>query len=352
MEITKELQKFNVTDAAIQELSTRYMPLVVDGIADKKGFDAVHEARMDIVKRRTAVEKTRKELKADSLEYGRRVDAEAKRITGMLVPIEEHLQSQEDIINNEKARIKAEAEAKEAARIQKRVDLICSYGPNFNGTEYIVYGLMIPVAIVKTATDEDFDSFIDKVQYAKILEEDRIAAIEAARQEEENRLAKIAAEQEAERLRLEAIQKEQEAAAEKIQADKDAIEKEKQRLIDEEALRLKKIEDDKKAAEAEKKRLEELDRVAEEAAEKARIEEQEKIAQRIKERAEAELREKEELERQEALKPDKEKMLTLAYALETMIMPQVGEGCHQLVKDVQIHLTKTAAYIRKAVKEL
>jgi hypothetical protein len=38
--------------------------------------------------------------------------------------------------------------------------------------------------------------------------------------------------------------------------------------------------------------------------------------------------------------------------LSTRYMPQVGEGCHQLVKDVQIHLTKTAAYIRKSVKEL
>jgi len=112
--ISTALQKFNIADTAIMELSDRYMVLKTNGLDDKKAFDAVHEARMDVKGRRVEVEKTRKELKEEALKYGRAVDAEAKRITALLAPIEDHLQAEEDKVTNERARIKKEAEEKDA----------------------------------------------------------------------------------------------------------------------------------------------------------------------------------------------------------------------------------------------
>ena len=296
--IGQELALVDINDVRIAKMKEEYMVLVITDLNNAKQFDAVHQARMEVKAARITVQKVSKAKRENAVKFQKDCIEEEKRLIGLLEPVETHLQFEEDKVEKEKARIKAEAEAKEAARIQKRVDLICSYGPNFNGTEYIVYGLMIPVAIVKMATDEDFDNFMVRVMDAKDAEDERIKAEEEAKKAEAERLAKIAAEQEAERLRLEDIQKEQEAAAAKmkaeqeayaerirkeqaallakqaeeeakIQAEKYALEKEKQRLIDEEAARLAKIEADKKAAEAEKKRLEELEQAKKDAAAKA-----------------------------------------------------------------------------------
>jgi len=43
--IEQELKKFNVTDAAINELANKYLPLTINGIADRKGYNEVDEAR-------------------------------------------------------------------------------------------------------------------------------------------------------------------------------------------------------------------------------------------------------------------------------------------------------------------
>ena len=118
-----ELRKFSPSDAAIARMAEQYMPLVIRDVSDAAGFKVVHEARMIVKSHRVEVEKTRKLLKADALEYGRKVDAEAKRLTGLLEPIESHLEAEEKRIQEEKDRIKnavrlkaeAEARAKEEA---------------------------------------------------------------------------------------------------------------------------------------------------------------------------------------------------------------------------------------------
>lgn len=124
-----ELRKFSPSDAAIARMAEQYMPLTIRGVNDAAGFKQVHEARMVVKAHRVEVEKTRKALKADALEYGRRVDSEAKRLAGLLEPIEAHLEAEEKRIQDEKdriknaARLKAEAEARakeeaEAARLK------------------------------------------------------------------------------------------------------------------------------------------------------------------------------------------------------------------------------------------
>lgn len=125
--ITTALKEYNVPDAAISKYREDFMSLSVNGVDDKEGYDLCHSARMEVKGKRVEVEKTRKKLKEDALEYGRAVDKEAKRITALLEPIENYLLSQEKIVDDEKARIKAEAEAKEAARIQARIDKLFAF---------------------------------------------------------------------------------------------------------------------------------------------------------------------------------------------------------------------------------
>jgi seryl-tRNA synthetase len=113
MDIENELKKFNVSDAAIADLSEKYMPLVVNGINDSEGLKAIIAARKIIRGYRIDVDKRRKDLNADALEYQRRINAEAKRITAMLEPIEGHLMAEENKISDEIEQIKRKKEEAE-----------------------------------------------------------------------------------------------------------------------------------------------------------------------------------------------------------------------------------------------
>ncbi len=113
--IKAELAKFNIADATIAEMRANFLSIKVADHNDRFHAEVAHNRRMEVRALRVAVEKTRKELKEDSLRFGKAVDAEAKRITALLTPIEEHLQAQEDIVAKYKARMEAEAKAKAEA---------------------------------------------------------------------------------------------------------------------------------------------------------------------------------------------------------------------------------------------
>jgi chromosome segregation ATPase len=259
--ITTALKEYNVPDAAISKYREDFMSLSVRGVDDKEGYDLCHSARMEVKGKRVEVEKTRKKLKEDALEYGRVVDKEAKRITALLSPIEEYLLSQEKIVDDEKERIK---NAEENARIE---------------------------------------------------------AENAAKKAEEERLEKIRQEQEAERKRLEAIAEEQRQKEAAIQAEQEAIEREKQRIVNEQ----------KRQAE-EKLRQEEFAREKALAIERAKQEEAERIKREAEQKAEKERLAKLEAERKEALKPDKEKVVNYLNG----IMKYMQENC-PAVKDKTVY---------------
>jgi hypothetical protein len=222
-DVDQQLTRFSPSDSAIAECRAAYMPLKISGLDDEKGFRRVHAARMVVKNYRVDVEKVRKTLKADSLEYGRKVDAEAKRIVSLLEPIEEHLTQEEsayeaakDAIRNA-ARLKAEAEA----------------------------------------------------QAAKEAEEARIKAEQAA---ETERLR-------VERERLDAEAARQKAEQDRIDAANRAIEIEKKRLAEIETARLRRIENERIRTEAaEQARVETEQRFVREAAEKAAAEKVEAFA--------------------------------------------------------------------------
>jgi chromosome segregation ATPase len=114
--LEKNIIKYNVTDEAILNLSKDYSRLQIEP-GNAKHYKLVTEAIGAVRKLRTSVEKKRKELKAEALEYGRKVDGEAKRITGKLLAIEDPLKEKKKTEDDRKAKIKAEKE--EAARKRK-----------------------------------------------------------------------------------------------------------------------------------------------------------------------------------------------------------------------------------------
>lgn len=288
--IKNELQKYNVTDAAIAKLNADYMALVVKDASDKAGYESVKTARIDIKKRRVEVEKTRVALKAESLEYGRRVDGEAKRITALLEPIETHLISQEKIVDDEKARIKALEDAKEAERLKVRVEELVNLGCHFDGQNYVYGELKAPIPMVKVWGDEEYGKIFDVIKAASDADKAQKKKEEAEQKAETERIAKVAAEQEAERQRLA-------AEAKIIQDEKDRQEAERQAKNREAELQTARVEAAEKAA---KETEERLKREAE--------------AKEVKANAEAEFRAKMEekariaQEKKDSRRPDKQKL--------------------------------------------
>lgn len=274
MNTIDELIVYSVTDAAIAKMQTEYGVLKVNGINDKEGYELCNRARINVKSLRVDVEKKRKELKADSLSFGRKVDAEASRISSQLEAIEAHLKCQQDIVDNEKLRIKQEAEAKEKQEFDRRINLLQSVKAVFS------------LDAVKAMTLEDFEMLYEGALAAhehdeeeRIRNEEKLRALEAQAaenaakiraQEEENRKlqADLIAKQKAEIAEKEAqIEKERKAREEE---DRKRQEAEKARIAKENAA---KAAEEKKRADEERARVEaENKRVAQERFEKEKVE--------------------------------------------------------------------------------
>ncbi len=225
MDIENELKKFNVTDAAISELTDNYMQLAVNGIDDKDGLKAVKEARSVVKRHRIDVDKRRKELNADALECQRRINGEAKRITALLELIESHLEAQEKKVDDEIERIKREKEEAEATRFKLRVTKLTELKFMFDGVHYYSTYLdtfnneqmKVSVLLLKQMTDEVFNDFYDNAKHYFEIEEKAIIERKAREEAERKALAE-------ERARLDAVAKEQAAKNVALKAEADRLE--------------------------------------------------------------------------------------------------------------------------------
>ena len=276
------LARFSPTDTAIAALAEQYLPLRIADVNDLAGFAIVHRARMDIKDKRCAVEKVRKELKADALEYGRKVDGEAKRLCALIEPIEAHLDAEERTFSNSRERIKNEARLKAEAEAKAIADA--------------------EAARVKAEHD---------------------AEIERVRVERE----KLDAERKAMEAEREAEAAKQRAAQEKLDAERRAIEAEKQRLSEIEAARLREIEMKRREAEA---------------AERARIETEHRIAREAEAaKAKADAEEAARV-RAAAILPDRGKLIAFALDVSHIVIPDLSPELKATQERVQLIIATAA----------
>lgn len=333
------LKKFEITDHTIGELSNKYMPLKIEGLNDKDGYKIVKASRMVMKNYRIDVEKRRKEIKADVLKVQRYIDNEAKRITELLSPIEEHLLSQEKWYEEELDKIKQEKELAEAARLQSRVNKLIELGFNFNGIDYICTFDSEPVSVsaitLKTQADIDFDNNISSIQILYNKNKEKLAEVERSKKEaldheeaerkaESERLIKVKKEQEAEQLRLNEIAIEQAAKELALKSEQDRIENEK-------------------------RKHEENKRIEADIAEKQKHEAAEKIAKE-NQRTLDEIMEK---ERQKRLLPDKKKLENLGAHIAGIIMPEViSAEAIAITVEVDAKLYQIRDYIERVIKHL
>ncbi len=294
-----ELKKYNITDKYIASLSEHAMTLKVKDVNDNAGCKIIHQARMKIKVTRIEVEDKRKELKVKSLIFGRAVDGEAKRITALLKPIEDHLQSQEKIVEDEKIRIKVEKARIEKERLEK-----------------------------------------EEAERMRVWEEEQ-AKIKAEQEKEAKRLEVIREEQEERERHIREEQEEREVAIKRHQVKKEKeLWEEKEKIRLEQELKENKIKDEQEARELqfwEEKQI--LDTEKREFEEKKKREEEE--AERIK-------REQEKEELRLLLLPDKEKLFAFSDLIISLDAPIVKHArSKSILSDALEYLNEAVTTLRK-----
>ncbi|WP_342617182.1 hypothetical protein [Rhodoferax sp. GW822-FHT02A01] len=117
------LVQYSKTEADLAALRKKHAGVVFD-LTTTKGDKEARAARLELVTLRTSLEKKRKEFKAPALEFGKKIDSEAERITKEIVALETHIDLQIKADEKRRADEKAERERIEAARVQGLRDKI------------------------------------------------------------------------------------------------------------------------------------------------------------------------------------------------------------------------------------
>lgn len=310
---TQSLQKLDERESSLVALSIKFKDLKIKDVNDREGYKLVSEARKTLKSERVQISKDAEELREGAVKFQKAVIAREKELINIIEPAERALSIEERNYESGREQIKQEQERIEAQRIQDRVNALAKFGHAIDFYQ------------AKSISDEKFAELITQAEIDFNHEQEKKVLDEKARKEEENRIAIERAEIERVRAEQERIAKEQQEREAKIKADQEkkeqAIRAEQERLEKER----KAFEDQKAKEAAEKKRLEELEQAKKEAAERAKIEAEEKAKREEFERIERERIAKEEAERKEALRPDKEKILSLSKAIKTIAFPEVTQ---------------------------
>lgn len=214
--ITQALAEFDEPKAAIA-IVRQYanLTLAADGIGK------VQEAHKQVKRLRIDIDSRRKSLNEGALTYQRTVNAEAKRLTAEIEPIEAALWSQRQIheaAELERQTIKHAAKrAALMARIEKLAQAGCIAGD---------------VAAIEQMNDDEFQlHFLSEQRKAEMIREEQEAArLEVDRREAE-RFAEI--ERQAEEMRVRAAE---------IAADRKAIDAEREAMLHQQQIERKSLE--------------------------------------------------------------------------------------------------------------
>lgn len=264
-EVTTAIANIDKVGAGIAGLASRFKGMIYE-VTTSAGMEDARAARAEIREPRYEVERIRKAAKAPILALGKRLDAEAARITSELEKLETPIDAQ---IKAEERRIDDARQARIAAEQKRVADIQARIRDLSNGITLLAATTHLSVIenwIEKTeavAIDDSFAEFrgnaeIEKADVLRRLRELYAAAkahqdAQDALRAEQERLARQRAEQEAadaERRRvadLDDANRREVARAEQERRDKANAA---------EAARLKKIADDQEAANAaERERL-------------------------------------------------------------------------------------------------
>jgi len=194
--VDTELAKYDSVIPKVEELKAQYLSLRINSIDDKENYQIVKDAIRFIVSKRVEIEEKRKELKANSIAFGKAVDARAREITSMITPIEEYLKDEKARIDFEIEEIKRKAEEAKQAKIKKRHEALIQAGMSLIGNEYIwtnpnnsVHQETFASVNLETLNDDEFADFVSHISQLDSEEKRKFQEQESKRAEEERKLA-------------------------------------------------------------------------------------------------------------------------------------------------------------------
>lgn len=302
------LVEYNVTDSKLNELEREYKNLTCS-IEDRNSVKAVTAAIGTLRQLRTSVEVKRKELKADALEWGRKVDAEAKRITGRLLSLEEPLKEQKQLVDAEKQRLKEEqmkAEQERLKRIRIKIDGLNPALSLIGCRSDVIEDALQELRLVEITSEEFEDCMAEaQVKLRQGLKDVEQLLFKTLQQEaHERQLRQIQEKQKREKAELEEQLRKEKEEKERLQAEQDRILEEER-----EKARKEQAERDRLNAEIRAKEQAERDKqLAKERAEAQAQQEELKRLQEIERKKDEERRLKEAEALALAQAPDKEQL--------------------------------------------
>jgi chromosome segregation ATPase len=243
------LTEFSRVEAGLAALRAKHGNTVYE-VSTTAGMDAAKAARAEIREPRFAVEKVRKAAKAPLLAIGRRIDAEAVRITEAILAIETPI---DDQIKAEEARRLAEKEAKRAAEVER---LRQEAAEKLRAEEERLAAERAAIAAERKKAEEEAAE-ARRLAEAEAAAARRKAEIELAAQRKaiEEERARIQAEREAAEAETKRIQDAQIVEARRLAEAQFAVKEERRAFAKERERRQALEEAERNAAEAEAERL-------------------------------------------------------------------------------------------------
>jgi len=243
---------YSRTEAAIAELRKKYAGATYD-LTTVAGDKAARAGRLELVTLRANLEKKRKELKAPALEFGKKIDSEAVRLTAEIVKLEEPIDKQIKADEQRRDDERRAKEAAEAARRKVHTDAIAKItGYVEQAADLSAERIGKGIAYLQGLDLSGFEEFVDEAAATRTR---TIAALEVLRSKA------VAREEEAARLEAQRIEQarvaaelaEQKRQLEAKQAELDAQRQEQERIAREQA-EAKRLADEQAARDAESAR--------------------------------------------------------------------------------------------------
>ena len=221
--IKTELQKYDAIVPKVQELKDLFMNLEIQSIEDKEGYAKVKEGLRFMIGKRNEIEDKRKELKADSLKFGKAVDERAREIQGMISPIEDYLRVEKEKIDQEVKALKEAVEAEAKRLLGLRFDrlVLMNFKPVLD--DYVWTSTLnaadqhsLNKLNIEVWADDKFNSWCEDFYNDIIAKEEELLKI--ARIKEEQEKAELLSQQAILKEEQDRLKKEQEDMLREIQA--------------------------------------------------------------------------------------------------------------------------------------
>ena len=321
--------------SVLDELQKRALDFTAD-VSTPSGRKEIASQAYKVARSKTLIDDMGKNHTKELRAALKSVDAKRKEARDFCDGLKQEVRQDLTDWEAEQERIAQEEERKKDDRLQKRMKEIYQYPIEADRTVFLDQNE------VREWSDREYGQFLLERKEAYRVEQDALEKERLEREAEEKRLAEERAEQERQAAELRKQQEAMEAERRKLEDERKAIEDEKRK-----AEETKRLEEQRKQMEAEAKERERI------AAEKAAQEERDRVEREKREAEEAAAKAEAELKRQEALQPDKEKIIAYADALWAVPVPIVSEGdAEDLMKSIIRDFRKFVESIRENAEAL